>query len=92
LSTNYQGFYISSDVKSKRPRCDNEPNDGIGFGRFPGQYGMAVFSRFETAVDDIATMKDYLWSKRSLSYYFKSNKKTVTSPIELATANKCLSN
>lgn len=42
---------------------DNEPNDAFGFGRFPGQYGMAVFSRFEIAAADVVTMKDFLWSK-----------------------------
>jgi len=42
---------------------ENEPNDAYGFGRFPGQYGMAVFSRFEIATNDIVTLKDFLWSK-----------------------------
>lgn len=42
---------------------ENEPNDAYGFGRFPGQYGMAVFSRFEIATSDIVTLKDFLWSK-----------------------------
>ena len=42
---------------------DTDPNDAFGFGRFPGQYGMAVFSRFEIATSDVVTLKDFLWSK-----------------------------
>ncbi len=42
---------------------ENEPNDAFGFGRFPGQYGMAVFSRFEITTGDVVTLKDFLWCK-----------------------------
>jgi hypothetical protein len=41
----------------------DEPADAFGFGQFPGQYGMAVFSRFEIVSDDVVTLKDFLWSK-----------------------------
>jgi Endonuclease/Exonuclease/phosphatase family len=42
---------------------DSDPNDAFGFGRFPGQYGMAVFSRYEIATSEVVTLKDFLWSK-----------------------------
>lgn len=42
---------------------DTDPNDAFGFGRFPGQYGMAVFSRYEIVTSDVVTLKDFLWSK-----------------------------
>ncbi len=42
---------------------DGEPNDAFGFGRFPGQYGMALFSRFEIPTSEVVTLKDYLWSQ-----------------------------
>ena len=42
---------------------DSDPNDAFRFGRFPGQYGMAVFSRFEISTGDVVTLKDFLWSK-----------------------------
>ncbi len=42
---------------------DIDPNDAFGFGRFPGQYGMAVFSRFEILTNEVVTLQDFLWSK-----------------------------
>ncbi|HMO15733.1 MAG TPA: endonuclease/exonuclease/phosphatase family protein [Pirellulaceae bacterium] len=38
-----------------------EPEDAFGFGRFPGQYGMALFSRFPIQVDDVRTFQLFLW-------------------------------
>jgi hypothetical protein len=37
------------------------PNDAFGFGFFPGQYGMAVFSRYPIVHDDIRTFQLFLW-------------------------------
>jgi hypothetical protein len=36
-------------------------NDSFGFGDFPGQFGMAVFSRFPIQFDDIRTFQHFLW-------------------------------
>ena len=36
------------------------PGDALGFGRFPGQYGMAVLSRFE--LGPVRTFQNLLWS------------------------------
>jgi hypothetical protein len=36
-------------------------NDSFGFGDFPGQFGMAVFSRFPIRFDDIRTFQHFLW-------------------------------
>ena len=38
-----------------------EPVDAFGFGRFPGQYGMAVLSKFEIDRDKIRTFQKFLW-------------------------------
>lgn len=38
-----------------------EPEDCMGFGRFPGQYGMAVLSRFEIKTNHIRTYQKFLW-------------------------------
>lgn len=38
------------------------PGDAFGFGDFPGQYGMAVFSRFPIAVDRIRTFQTFRWA------------------------------
>ena len=36
-------------------------NDAFGFGDFPGQFGMAIFSRFPIQFDDIRTFQHFLW-------------------------------
>jgi len=37
------------------------PNDALGFGRFPGQYGMLVLSRFPIERNAVRTFKNFLW-------------------------------
>ncbi len=37
------------------------PDDAFGFGFFPGQFGMAVYSRFPIDVDSIRTFQLFLW-------------------------------
>ncbi|MEX2170151.1 MAG: endonuclease/exonuclease/phosphatase family protein [Pirellulales bacterium] len=39
-----------------------EPDDAWGFGRYPGQYGMAVLSRFPIDKDAVRTFKNLRWS------------------------------
>ena len=36
-------------------------NDAYGFGLFPGQYGMAVYSKYPIATDDVRTFQNFLW-------------------------------
>lgn len=36
-------------------------NDDYGFGRFPGQYGMVVFSRLPIVEDQVRTFRTFLW-------------------------------
>ncbi len=36
-------------------------NDAFGFGTFPGQYGMVVYSKHPIATDDVRTFQDFLW-------------------------------
>ena len=38
------------------------PNDAFGFGFFPGQFGMAVFSRYPIQYDAIRTFQDFRWA------------------------------
>lgn len=40
----------------------DDPEDAWGFGRFPGQYGMAVLSRFEIDQTASRTFQNLLWS------------------------------
>ncbi|UFN44576.1 endonuclease/exonuclease/phosphatase family protein [Nocardioides okcheonensis] len=36
-------------------------NDALGFGAFPGQYGMVVYSKFPIDTDAVRTFQDFLW-------------------------------
>ncbi|MCS6712019.1 endonuclease/exonuclease/phosphatase family protein [Brachybacterium sp. EF45031] len=38
------------------------PDDAHGFGLFPGQYGMAIFSRYPILTDQVRTFQKLLWS------------------------------
>ncbi len=38
-----------------------EPNDAIGFGYFPGQYGMVVYSKFDIDQDAVRTFQKFRW-------------------------------
>jgi Endonuclease/Exonuclease/phosphatase family len=37
------------------------PDDAFGFGFFPGQFGMAVYSRYPILRDEIRTFQNFLW-------------------------------
>ncbi len=37
------------------------PDDALGFGFFPGQFGMAVFSQHPILYDQIRTFRNFLW-------------------------------
>ncbi len=36
-------------------------DDAYGFGLFPGQYGMVVYSKYPIATDDVRTFQEFLW-------------------------------
>jgi Endonuclease/Exonuclease/phosphatase family len=37
------------------------PNDAYGFGFFPGQFGMVVYSRYPIERDEVRTFQNFLW-------------------------------
>jgi Endonuclease/Exonuclease/phosphatase family len=37
------------------------PNDAFGFGFFPGQFGMAVYSMYPIRADEVRTFQTFLW-------------------------------
>jgi hypothetical protein len=39
----------------------SDPDDAFGFGFFPGQFGMAVYSRYPIEYGDIRTFQFFLW-------------------------------
>ena len=43
------------------PGTPGYADDAKGFGEFPGQYGMAVFSRYPILTADVRTFQDFLW-------------------------------
>jgi 3-phytase len=36
-------------------------NDALGFGNFPGQFGMVLLSKYPIVEDQVRTFKDFLW-------------------------------
>jgi hypothetical protein len=38
-----------------------DPEDAFGFGRYPGQYGMALFSRYPIDTSGVRTFQRFLW-------------------------------
>ena len=38
-----------------------EPADAWGYGQYPGQYGMAIFSRHRIIEDEVRTFQQFLW-------------------------------
>jgi len=37
------------------------PNDAFGFGFFPGQFGMAIYSKYPIQTEEIRTFQKFLW-------------------------------
>jgi Endonuclease/Exonuclease/phosphatase family len=62
-------YYFTSEVNTGQPSgLDlnkngkvNEPDDCWGFGLYPGQYGMAVYSRFPIVSEEVRTFRKFLW-------------------------------
>jgi hypothetical protein len=55
------GIYSGFDLDNSGVAGDFVPNDSFGFGFFPGQYGMAVYSMFPIDFDNIRTFQLFLW-------------------------------
>jgi endonuclease/exonuclease/phosphatase family metal-dependent hydrolase len=52
---------LSSSLDLNNNGMKYEPNDAWGYGVYPGQYAMAVFSRFPIEKDNIRTFQKFLW-------------------------------
>lgn len=53
---------LASQLDLNRNGKIDDPEDAWGFGRFPGQYAMAVLSRYEIDLDATRTFQKLLWS------------------------------
>lgn len=54
---------VDSGMDLNNNRKAGEPNDAWGFGNYPGQYSMAVYSRFPIDQKAIRTFQQMLWSR-----------------------------
>jgi hypothetical protein len=55
------GIFSGFDLDNSGGAGDFVPNDSFGFGFFPGQFGMAVYSMHPIDVDSIRTFQNFLW-------------------------------
>ena len=55
------GIYSGFDLDNSGAAGDFVPNDAFGFGFFPGQYGMAVYSMYPIDFDSVRTFQNFLW-------------------------------
>jgi hypothetical protein len=52
---------IDSELDLNNNDRRGEPNDAWGYGVYPGQYSMAIFSRLPIVRDEIRTFQQFLW-------------------------------
>jgi hypothetical protein len=55
------GVFSGFDLDNSGAAGDFVPNDSFGFGFFPGQYGMAVYSMYPIDFDSVRTFQNFLW-------------------------------
>jgi 3-phytase len=55
------GIFSGFDLDNSGAAGDFLPNDSFGFGFFPGQYGMAVYSMYPIDYENIRTFQMFLW-------------------------------
>ncbi|WP_439346187.1 phytase [Vacuolonema iberomarrocanum] len=56
------GFDLNNDgVIVSTPGEPGYGNDAFGFGNFPGQFGMALFSKYPIETENIRTFQTFLW-------------------------------
>jgi hypothetical protein len=52
---------VASRLDFNNNGVNTDPEDAFGFGRYPGQYGMALFSRYPLDVSAVRTFQRFLW-------------------------------
>ncbi|MBW6398606.1 endonuclease/exonuclease/phosphatase family protein [Roseomonas sp. HJA6] len=56
------GFDLNNNGETVTvPGAAGYGDDALGFGAFPGQYGMAIFSKYEILTDQVRTFQTFLW-------------------------------
>ena len=60
----HSGIDLNRDgVIDLNPGSPAYANDALGYGLFPGQYGMVVFARYPIAVEQVRTFQTLRWSE-----------------------------
>lgn len=58
----HSGFDLNNDgIINMTPGPATYSNDCFGFGAFPGQYGMVVYSKYPIETSEIRTFQKFLW-------------------------------
>ncbi|MDI9896617.1 endonuclease/exonuclease/phosphatase family protein [Rhodococcus sp. IEGM 1381] len=52
---------VDSELDLDKDGALGGPGDAWGFGQFPGQYGMVVFSKFPIDTESVRTFQNFLW-------------------------------
>lgn len=55
------GIFSGFDLDNSGLAGDFAPNDSFGFGFFPGQFGMAVYSMYPIDFASVRTFQNFLW-------------------------------
>jgi len=55
------GVFSGFDLDNSGAAGDFVPNDSFGFGFFPGQFGMAIYSMYPIDFDNVRTFQNFLW-------------------------------
>lgn len=56
------GFDLNNNgVAVTTPGAPGYGDDSLGFGAFPGQFGMVIFSKYPIEADDARTFQNFLW-------------------------------
>lgn len=78
------------------PGSDDYAQDAFGYGQFPGQYGMVIYSKYPIVEDDVRTFQTLLWkdmpdnlmptdyySAEAIEIFRLSSKNHVDAPVEV---------
>ncbi len=54
---------VDSELDLNRNGRFHESDDAWGYGAFPGQYGMAIYSKYPIDIGSVRTFQNFLWSR-----------------------------
>lgn len=79
---------VDSGIDLDGNGATGEPNDAFGYGEHPGQYGMAILSKYPLDSENARTFQKLLWSdmpdNRMPVDYYESNTKGTSEKLRLS--------